>query len=100
MTVLTFSDTGGSDTLVIFATGPDSGTYSFNDGALTPFSSLTQLNYTGGVGADSFVIINPAGGMFAPVDGIFFSGGGQAGDVFNLEGGAGTSGAYAAAAAA
>ncbi len=72
--------TGGGDTLVITATGFDSGTYSLNGGPEVTFTGLTSLTFNGMEGNDNVVVNNPDGGLFAPVDGVFINGGTQGGD--------------------
>ncbi len=84
---LTVPGTAGADTLVINATGPNSGSYSLNGGPAVAFSNLTKFSFIGGTGNDTLTINNPAGGLFAPSGGIDYNGGGQAGDTLELLGG-------------
>jgi len=89
--------TNGDDTLVVTAIGLNSGTYSLNGGPAVPFSSLPQLIFNGGAGNDTLTIKNPAGGLFAPADGITFNGGpqnGAPGDQLQIVGGAETTATY------
>ncbi len=86
---LVVAGTNGDDTLVVTATGPDAGSYVLNGGAPVPFSMNTSFTFNGTGGNDTFTINNPVGGLFAPVNGIDFNGGGQPGDNMNLLGGGG-----------
>jgi hypothetical protein len=81
------------DTLVVVASSPDDGFYQLN-GALQSFTDATQFTFNGLAGDDSFTIANPAGGLFAPIGGITFIGGGDAGDTLNNLGGTATSGSF------
>ena len=56
--------TAGSDTLVINATGPDSGTYVLNGGPAIDLVGVTSFTFNGGDGNDFVIINNPAGGLF------------------------------------
>jgi hypothetical protein len=96
---------GDNDLLVVNATGPDSGSYQLiRDytgsvggpfvGPVVSFTGLTSLTFNGQLGNDLLRINNPAGGVFAPVNGVSYSGGGQAGDALENLGGSATSGAY------
>ncbi len=91
---LTVVGTAGADTLVINATGPNSGTYSLNGGPAVPFSNLNRFTFNGGTGNDTLTINNPAGGLFAPSGGIDYNGGGQAGDTLEMLGGVGGAQSY------
>src|SRR5205807_773919 len=96
-TGIALSGTGGDDTLVVFATGTDSGVYSLNGGALVPFINITRFSFAGLDGNDTFTINNPAGGLFAPADGIDYDGGsqnGSPGDALNILGGSETTATY------
>jgi uncharacterized repeat protein (TIGR01451 family) len=64
------------DTLVVNATGPDSGTYSLNGGTPVPFSNVTRFTFTDSGTNNTFTINNPSSGLFAPTDGIVYVGGG------------------------
>ncbi|MEQ1607243.1 MAG: Ig-like domain repeat protein, partial [Pyrinomonadaceae bacterium] len=81
--------TNGNDVLIVTATGPNSGTYSLNGAPSVAFSGISDFDFNGLIGDDTFTINNPAGGLFAPSGGIDFSGGGQPGDIMNLIGGGG-----------
>ncbi len=48
---------------------------------------MTKLTFNSAAGSDGLTINNPAVGLFAPVGGIDYNGGGQAGDSLNLLGG-------------
>lgn len=85
---------GGSDTVVVTATGPDSGVYTVNGSAPIPFVGITSFTFSGGGGDDLLRINNPAGALFAPTGGIFYDGGGQPGDALENLGGSATSGSY------
>jgi hypothetical protein len=66
---------------------------------LPQFRRVQRLaRFLGLAGDDTFTLQNPSGSLFAPLGGIFFDGGGQAGDTFNNFGGAATFGTYSAAA--
>ena len=88
ITDVVITGTGGADDLVVTATGPNSGTFSLNGGPTFNFSGLTSFTFDAGGGGDTLTINNPAGGLFAPVDGITFTGGGT---LENLGGGDATS---------
>ncbi len=47
---------------------------------------MTKLTFNSAAGSDGLTINNPAVGLFAPVGGIDYNGGGQAGDLLNLLG--------------
>lgn len=79
--------TGGDDTLIVTATGANSGSYSFNGGAAVAFSGIPSFTFDGMGGNDTLTINNPAGGLFAPSGGIDYNGGGQAGDKLEMLGG-------------
>jgi len=82
--------TAGADTLVINATGPDSGSYVLNGGSAIDLVGVTSFTFNGGDGNDSVTINNPAGGLFGPAGGIFINGGAQTGppgDSLTLAGG-------------
>ncbi len=91
---LPVAGTAGADTLVINATGSNSGTYSLNGGPAIPFSNVDRFIFNGGTGNDTLTINNPAGGLFAPSGGIDYNGGGQAGDTLQLLGGVGGAQTY------
>lgn len=71
---------GGDDTLVVTATGVDSGTYSLNGGPAIAFSGVSSITFNGGAGNDQMTVINPDGGLFAPAGGVSVNGGTQGGD--------------------
>jgi Ca2+-binding RTX toxin-like protein len=48
---------------------------------------MTKLTFNSAAGSDALTINNPAVGLFAPVGGIDYNGGGQVGDLLNLFGG-------------
>jgi len=79
--------TAGDDLLEIIATNATDGTYQVTtDGVAGPivnFTGATDFTFNGGDGDDVLRINNPAGGLFAPMSGIFFNGEGEAGDVAN-----------------
>ncbi|MEX2138936.1 MAG: Calx-beta domain-containing protein [Pirellulales bacterium] len=94
LNLTTLVGTANDDTLVVNATGPDSGTYILNGGPAVPFSGITDFQFDGLGGNDLLRINNPAGGLFAPSGGISYNGGGQAGDSLENLGGGATSGSY------
>jgi len=82
--------TAGADTLVINATGPDSGSYVLNGGSAIDLVGVTSFTFNGGDGNDSVTINNPADALFGPAGGIFVNGGAQTGapgDILTLAGG-------------
>jgi trimeric autotransporter adhesin len=87
MTTLTISGTAADDTIVITATGADSGSYSVNGGPAVAFSGVTQVVVTGEDGNDTLTIVNPDGSLFAPTNGISYDGGGDPADALELLGG-------------
>jgi trimeric autotransporter adhesin len=98
MAILTISGSGGDDTIVINASGTDSGSYTINGGPAIAFSGVTQLAVNGGDGNDTLTIVNPAGGLFAPTGGIRYDGGGQPADTLEVLGGAAAELVYTAGA--
>jgi uncharacterized repeat protein (TIGR03803 family) len=76
-----------SDSLVVNANSPTAGNLRLNDGPLVVFDTLSSLAFVGN-GADSLVIHNPAGTIFAPSGGIQFESDAQAG-FLTLDGGGG-----------
>jgi len=98
MTTLTISGTAADDIIVVTAAGADSGSYSINGGPAVAFSGVTQLAVTGGAGNDTLTIVNPTGGLFAPVNGISYDGGGQPADTLEILGGVATQLTYTAGA--
>ena len=85
--------TSGNDRLVVTATGADGGIYSLNEGPGYRFSA-SSFKFVGGAGNDLLEIHNPAGGLFAPVAGIDYDGGGQGADAVAILGGAANDGTY------
>ena len=67
--------TAGDDTWTITATDSNSGTFQHGAGPAIPFTGIDSVSFSGLGGADELVIINPAGGAFAPTGGILFEGG-------------------------
>jgi hypothetical protein len=98
MTTLTINGTAADDTIVVTATGADSGSYSINGGPAVAFSGVTQLAVTGGAGNDTLTIVNPTGGLFVPVNGISYDAGGQPADSLEILGGVATQLTYTAGA--
>ncbi|WP_197993345.1 LamG-like jellyroll fold domain-containing protein, partial [Gimesia aquarii] len=96
---LVVTGTSGDDLLIITATNANSGTYQvITDGvagAVINFSNITDLTFDGLEGDDTLRIVNPAGGVFDPINGVFFNGGtgGEdgAGDTLEILGGTATS---------
>ena len=84
---VTITGTGADDTLVVNATSANSGSYKLNGGPTITFAGMTKLTFNASAGSDSLTINNPIGGLFAPVNGIDYNGGGQTGDALNLLGG-------------
>ncbi|KAA0131483.1 hypothetical protein FYZ48_25390 [Gimesia chilikensis] len=74
---LTLEGTAGDDVLTINATGANSGTFQFNEGPVVAFTDLTDLTFRGLEGDDRLVINHPSEGLFAPLGGVLFEGGGQ-----------------------
>jgi Ca2+-binding RTX toxin-like protein/subtilisin-like proprotein convertase family protein len=66
--------TMGDDTLLITATGADSGTYQLNGGAIVAFSGLEGLTFDGLDGDDS-VIVDMSVDRLNLVNGVTFNGG-------------------------
>jgi hypothetical protein len=86
--------TGADDTLIITATSSDTGSYTLNGGAPVPFAGVTRFEFNGLGGNDLMQINNPMGGLFAPVNGIAYNGGGHPGDRLENLGGTADSGSY------
>src|SRR5262249_36260704 len=62
-----------------------------------PFSNVTRFSFVGMGGNDTLTVNNPAGGLFAPADGIFYDGGSQTGspgDSLEILGGAESTATY------
>jgi trimeric autotransporter adhesin len=98
MATLTINGTAADDTIIVTATGADSGSYSINGGPAVAFSGVTALAVTGGAGNDTLTIVNPTGALFAPVNGISYDGGGQPADTLEILGGVATQLTYTAGA--
>ena len=98
MSSLVINGTDRDDTIVITATGTDSGSYSINGGEAIAFSGLTSLTITGGAGNDTLTIVNPDGGLLAPAGGIAYDGGGDPADALEVLGGTATEAIYTAGA--
>ncbi len=73
--------TGLDDTMVVNATGVDSGTFQITTngvaGPVIEFSGVTSLTFNGLEGDDVLIINHPAGTFFSPRDGVTFHGGPQ-----------------------
>ena len=87
MTTLTIAGTAADDTIVITATGSDSGSYCINGGSAVDFSGVTQVVVTGEDGNDTLTIVNPDGALFAPTNGISYDGGNEPADGLEVLGG-------------
>jgi Right handed beta helix region len=77
--------TAGNVTVIVTATGPDSGSYTVNGGPPIVFSNDTSFTFNGGPG-DALIIHNPAGGLFAPSGGVIYNGGTGANSLQILDG--------------
>ena len=82
---LVVNGSAGNVTVVVTATGPDSGSYTINGGTPIPFSDIASFTFIGGTN-DVLVIDNPPGALFAPPGGVFYDGSGS-GDSLQIEGG-------------
>jgi hypothetical protein len=98
MATLTIAGTAADDTIVITASGPDSGSYSINGGPAVAFSGVSQVVVTGEAGNDTLTIVNPDGALFAPTNGISYDGGGNPADALEILGGAANDLTYTAGA--
>ena len=87
LNTINVAGSGADDTLLVTATGPSSGSYSLNGGPAVPFANIASFSFLASTGNDTLRINNPAGGLFAPAQGITYHGGGQAGDNLQLLGG-------------
>ena len=87
LNTINVAGSAADDVVVVNATGPSSGSYSLNGGPAVPFANITSFSFLAAGGNDTLTINNPAGGLFAPVQGITYHGGGQAGDNLQLLGG-------------
>jgi hypothetical protein len=97
--VFVFGGTVFDDIFIIDATTANSGFFSWFVAGVpvivnAPFADITSLVLFGFEGNDTLIINNPAGGLFAPQQGIFFYGGGQPGDNIQNLGGASLFGVY------
>ncbi len=72
------------NSLVVTATDASSGSYVLDGGGSTPFAAIDSLEFDGNAGGDSLTIVNPAGSLFAPVNGILFKCLSNPGDVDTL----------------
>lgn len=87
---LMIKGTSGDDVLTITASDNNSGSYQLNAGPVVNFFSISSLEFYGFEGDDQLIINNPAGGVFAPEDGIYFDGGDggeTSGDHLEISGG-------------
>jgi hypothetical protein len=86
--VLTFTSDAAGDLVYLQSTAVPS-TVQYNGGGLglTTQAGVTQIIYNGNGGVDELVIAHAGGNILAPVGGIVFNGGGQAGDQLSLGGG-------------
>ncbi len=92
-TTIVLPGTANADTVVVTATGANSGNYSLNGAPAVSFSGITAFTFNGLAGNDTLTINNPAAGLFAPAGGIFYDGGtqtGAPGDSLQILGGAHT----------
>ena len=67
--------TAGNDTWTITATDSNSGKFQLGGGPEISFSGIDSVSFSGLEGDDKLVIINPAGDVFKPANGILFEGG-------------------------
>jgi hypothetical protein len=86
--------TTGADTLVVTATGANSGSYVLNGGGAVPFSGITSLSFNGLDSNDTLTINNPTDGLLAIP--VLYDGGGQPGDALEILGGTAFSTTYTA----
>ncbi len=97
--VIKITGSGLNDSLVINATSATSGTYRLSSGGvLGPLVTFTGVNTftfddTAGTGNSSLTINNPAGGLFAPANGITYLGD-HSGTLSDLGGAADLAGSY------
>ena len=92
-----FTSDGSNDILQVQATATASDIL-YNSGGigLASLTGVTKLQFDGNGGNDLLILQSPPGTHFAPVNGIVFNGGGQAGDELDMIGGANTwTGTYA-----
>ena len=86
MATLTINGTTADDTIVVTATGADSGSLQHQRRSRRRLLRRHALAVTGGAGNDTLTIVNPTGGLFAPVNGISYDGGGQPADLLEIMG--------------
>ncbi|MFO0902612.1 MAG: LamG-like jellyroll fold domain-containing protein [Pirellulales bacterium] len=90
-------DDGLDDVLTVTATGVDDGSYVLTtDGVPGPtvvFTNIASLFFDGKAGNDKLVILNQAGGVFAPAFGITYTGG-LGNDQLDVVGGSASTGSY------
>ena len=91
---LEIDGTAGSDTLVVTATGANSGSYVLNGASAVAFSAITSLSFNGLGSDDTLTIVNPSAGLLAIP--ILYDGGGQSGDALEIFGGTAFSTTYTA----
>ncbi len=97
---ITVTGTSGDDTLTVTATNATDGSYVLNGGPTVQFTGAQSFTFDSDGGSDTFNIINPPGGLFAPAGGIVYLAGTGAGtgtgdnDVLNLSGGTGFNETY------
>jgi len=90
--------TPDDDVVIVIATSENDGSYQVITngvpGPVVPFTDIVFFSAALLADNDTLIINNPVGGLFAPSLGIFYNGGGQAGDALSNRGGAATSGRY------
>ena len=95
---LTLRGHAPDNTIVVRATGVASGTYTIDGGRRVRFSGIASLTIDGVGGHDVCRIVNPAGGLFAPPDGIACNGDNRRGaprrGVLEVSGGRSSSSTY------
>ncbi|QDV18590.1 hypothetical protein Pan153_32490 [Gimesia panareensis] len=79
---LVVNGTSNSDMLTITATSSNSGTYQLNGGPIISFSNITDFTFNGMDGLDHFIINNPTGALFDPVNGVHYDGGAGGGTIY------------------
>lgn len=94
LTTVNILATSGDDFIVINATSSDAAQVQVNNVAVGQWSNISQITINGDLGNDKLQINNPTGSIFAPADGILFTGGGQSGDELENLGGSATGGSY------
>src|SRR4030095_16757239 len=91
---LVIDGTGASDTLVVTATGTNSGSYSLNGAAAVPFSGIDSLTFNGLGSDDLLTIKNPFEGLL-PIP-LFHDRAGQTGHALEILDGTAFSTTYTA----